>query len=243
MKHASAVPLLHREACSGGTSASVRIRQRLALAGQRFHANDNIAGFIRPGELGEMCREVEARMQDVLEALVIDTASDHNTRETARRVAKMFIDEVFHGRYAAPPSITSFPNAAQLNELMIVGPIAVRSACSHHLCPILGKVWVGILPNASSELIGLSKYARLCEWIMARPQIQEEAIVMLADEIERRTRPDGLAIVMKADHFCTHWRGVRDDQSAMTNSVMRGAFLKDVSLRREFLGLLPQNGR
>lgn len=129
-------------------------------------------------------------------------------------------------------------NAAHLNELMIVGPITVRSACSHRLCPIMDKVWIGVLPNAELALIGLSKYARLCDWVMSRPQIQEEAVVMLADEIERRVRPDGLAVVMRADHFCMHWRGVKDDRSAMTNSVMRGAFLKDANLRREFLGLM-----
>ncbi len=75
---------------------------------------------------------------------------------------------------------------------------------------------------------------------MSRPQIQEEAVVMLADEIERRVRPDGLAVVMQADHFCMHWRGVKDEHARMTNSVMRGAFLKDASLRREFLDLMAR---
>ncbi len=219
-------------------SASDRIRYRLIEAGQRYHANDNIAAFVREGELQELRAEVETRLQDVLHALVIDTDSDHNTRETARRVARMFVGEVFRGRYEAAPSATAFPNVSHLNELMVVGPIKVRSACSHHLCPILGKVWIGILPNADSDLIGLSKYARLADWIMSRPQIQEEAIVMLADELERRVRPDGLAIVVEADHFCMHWRGVKDDGAQMKNSIMRGAFLTDAALRREFLGLL-----
>jgi GTP cyclohydrolase IA len=220
--------------------ASQRIRYRLVGAECRYHANDNIAAFIREGELEELKVEVEARMQGVLEALVIDTDSDHNTNETARRVAKMFLTEVFRGRYVPMPSVTEFPNASRLNELMIVGPVKVRSACSHHLCPILGKVWVGILPNEHSNLIGLSKYARICEWIMSRPQIQEEAVMMLANELQVRVKPDGLAIVMEADHFCMHWRGVKDDESMMTNSVMRGAFLKDANLRREFLSLLSK---
>jgi GTP cyclohydrolase I len=138
------------------------------------------------------------------------------------------------------PPITEFPNAERLNELMIVGPVKVRSACSHHLCPILGRVWIGVLPNEHSNLIGLSKYARICEWIMSRPQIQEEAVTMLADVLGERVKPDGLAIVMEADHFCMHWRGVKDDESMMTNSVMRGAFLKDPNLRREFLSLLTR---
>ncbi len=222
------------------SGASERIRARLVAAGERFHANDNIAGFIEAGEIDELRGEVQRSLQEVLRTLVIDTDSDHNTQDTAKRVAKMFVDEVFAGRYVPMPSVTEFPNASRLNELMIVGPIKVRSACSHHLCPIIGKVWVGVLPNEKSNLIGLSKYVRICEWVMTRPQIQEEAVVMLADEIERRMRPDGLAIVMEADHFCMHWRGVKDDQSAMSNSVMRGAFLRDGNLRKEFLTLMPR---
>lgn len=141
-------------------SVSARIRQRLQDANARFHANDNIAAFIHPGELDELLEEVGERMQFVLESLVIDTSNDHNTRETARRVAKMYLQEVFGGRYAAAPSTTEFPNAVRLNELMIIGPIKIRSACSHHLCPIIGRVWVGVMPNQHSNLIGLSKYAR-----------------------------------------------------------------------------------
>ncbi|MCC7320868.1 MAG: GTP cyclohydrolase I [Rubellimicrobium sp.] len=220
--------------------ASARIRRRLTDAGLRFNANDNIAAFLREGERDELRDEVTARMQEVLDALVIDTAHDHNSRETARRVAKMFLDEVFRGRYEPAPKVTSFPNVSGLSELMIVGPLTVRSACSHHLCPIMGRLWVGVLPNADSDLIGLSKYARLADWVMSRPQIQEEAVVMLADELEQRVRPDGLAVVMEADHFCMHWRGVKDDQSVMTNSVMRGAFLANPDLRREFLGLMKR---
>jgi GTP cyclohydrolase IA len=220
--------------------ASERIRYRLVSAGCRYHANDNIAEFIRDGEIAELKAEVQAKMEEVLRALVIDTESDHNTNDTAKRVAKMYLEEVFRGRYVGMPAVTEFPNAERLNELMIVGPITVRSACSHHICPIFGKVWIGLLPNEHSNLIGLSKYARICDWIMSRPQIQEEAVTMLANELQQRVRPDGLAIVMEADHFCMHWRGVKDTDSAMVNSVMRGAFLKDANLRREFLSLLPR---
>jgi GTP cyclohydrolase I len=150
----------------------------------------------------------------------------------------MYVQEVFRGRYVRMPSVTEFPNASGLNELMIVGPIAVRSACSHHLCPIMGRVWLGILPNERSNLLGLSKYARLAEWIMSRPQIQEEAISQLAELLLLRVKPDGLAVVMEADHFCMQWRGVKDSGSKMINSVMRGSFLTDAALRREFLALI-----
>jgi len=221
-----------------GLPVSARIRARIQAARQRFHANDNIADFLEPGELDALIAEVEGKLKGVLESLVIDTESDHNTQDTARRVARMYVTEVFRGRYVPVPPVTEFPNAEHLNELMIVGPITVRSACSHHLCPILGKLWIGVMPNEHSNLIGLSKYARLAEWIMGRPQIQEEAITQMADLLMRRMSPDGLAVVMAADHFCMHWRGVKDDQTKMVNSVMRGSFLKDHTLRREFLSLL-----
>ena len=223
---------------AAGQPVSARIRARIRAARQRFHANDNIADFLLPGELDDLLAEVEGKMKGVLESLVIDTDSDHNTQDTARRVAKMYLTEVFRGRYVPVPPVTEFPNAEQLNELMIVGPITVRSACSHHFCPILGKLWIGVMPNEHSNLIGLSKYARLAEWIMGRPQIQEEAITQMADLLMRKMSPDGLAVVMAADHFCMHWRGVKDDQTKMVNSVMRGSFLKDHTLRREFLSLL-----
>ncbi|MFC2522590.1 MAG: GTP cyclohydrolase I [Lautropia mirabilis] len=221
-----------------GRPLSVAIRERLQFANQRFHANDNIADFIHDeAELDALQDEVAERMQALLESLVIDTESDHNTQDTARRVARMYLNEVFAGRYRKAPAMTEFPNVEKLNELLVVGPITVRSACSHHFCPIMGRLWIGVLPNADSNLIGLSKYARLADWIMSRPQIQEEAVKTLADELERRLLPDGLAVVMKADHFCMHWRGVKDE-SQMTSSVMRGAFLRNASLRREFLGLI-----
>jgi GTP cyclohydrolase I len=217
---------------------SDRIRARIQASRRRFHANDSIAEFIEgEAELAELETEVAKRMQHVLEALVIDTESDHNTTGTARRVARMFLHEVFKGRYHPMPRVTEFPNAERLNELMIVGPISVRSACSHHLVPIIGKLWIGVLPSEESKLVGLSKYSRIADWVMSRPQIQEEAVMQLADLLESRLRPEGLAIVLEADHFCMQWRGVKDE-SHMTNSIMRGAFLANEALRREFLQLV-----
>lgn len=234
-KIASKKPLTKEEI---GIPVSVKIREKILQAKQRFHANDNIAQFLEPGDEDRLLVEVAEKMQGVLESLVIDTVSDHNTQETAQRVAKMFVKEVFAGRYQEMPPITEFPNISQLNELMVIGPITVRSACSHHLCPIMGKVWIGVLPNKDSNLIGLSKYARVADWIMSRPQIQEEAVIQLADLLEERIKPIGLAVVMDADHFCMQWRGVKDSDSKMLNSVMRGLFLKDFYLRREFLSFL-----
>jgi GTP cyclohydrolase I len=222
----------------GRTPVADRIRERIRKARGRFHANDNISAYVEDGELEPLRLEVAGKIEEVLRTLVIDTESDHNTQDTARRVAKMYLMEVFAGRYAAAPTVTEFPNVRRLNELMIVGPVTVRSACSHHLCPIIGRIWVGVMPNEHSALIGLSKYARLVEWVMTRPQIQEEAIVQLAELLQDKMQPDGLAIVMEADHYCMQWRGVKDMDSKMTNSVMRGSFLKNPDLRREFLSLL-----
>jgi len=219
---------------------SARIRARITKNGGNFFANDNISEFIEPGELELLQEEVAAKMKSLLESLVIDTEHDHNTQDTARRVAKMYIKEVFRGRYQPAPPVTEFPNVSHLNELILVGPMTVRSACSHHFCPIIGKVWIGIMPNEHSNLIGLSKYARLTEWVMSRPQIQEEAVTELADLLMDKMRPDGLAVVMEADHFCMHWRGVKDMESKMINSVMRGSFLKNSALRLEFLSLFPK---
>lgn len=218
---------------------SETIRHRLEKAGRRYFANDNISEFVSEGEREQLLDEVAGKMQGVLESLVIDVAHDHNTQQTARRVAKMYLKEVFRGRYEIQPQVTEFPNVQKVNELMIVGPITVRSACSHHFCPIIGKIWIGVLPSKKSNLIGLSKYTRLTSWVMSRPQIQEEAIIRLADLLGEKVKPDGLAIVMEADHFCVHWRGVKDAESRMLNSVMRGQFLKDASLRAEFLALIP----
>jgi len=246
MSNSSNVKALPRKPFCARTEDSGRpmsqvIRERIREAGRRFHANDNISEFIHSEVEREALRkEVETRVQALLESLVIDTTNDHNTQDTARRVAKMYLKEVFRGRYEAMPAVTEFPNVERLSELIVVGPITVRSACSHHLCPILGKIWIGVLPNANSKLIGLSKYARVADWVMSRPQIQEEAVVQLADELERLLVPDGLAVIMEADHFCMHWRGVKDE-SSMTSSIMRGSFLKSDALRRELLSLLKRN--
>jgi GTP cyclohydrolase I len=120
-------------------SISERIRARLRSAGVTFLANDNIADHILDGELEGLEREVADRVRDLLRALVIDIENDHNTEETAERVARMYLHEVFKGRYHQQPKIASFPNVKQLDEIYTVGPITVRSACSHHLVPIMGN--------------------------------------------------------------------------------------------------------
>lgn len=237
------IDLATRDRTSNTNSmASARIRQRLRNAGQRHHANDNIACYIKPGELDELRGEVEQRVRDLLTALVIDVDNDHNTQGTANRIARMYVDELFQGRYRPAPALTSFPNVSALDELMLVGPIRVRSTCSHHICPIIGDIWIGLVPSASSELIGLSKYARLANWVLQRPQIQEEAMICLANELEKRINPAGLAVVMRAHHYCMHWRGIKDENALMSSCVMRGTLRTDTVLRHEFFSLMQACG-
>ncbi|MYM22648.1 GTP cyclohydrolase I [Duganella sp. FT135W] len=220
------------------TPISVQITRRLQAKNIRFYANDNIADHLCAGELELLVDEVAGHFQRALESLVIDTHNDHNTRDTGHRLARMFVTEVFRGRYVGMPAVTTFPNIAQLNELMIVGPIHINSACSHHFCPVIGKLWIGVMPDADSSLIGLSKYARIAGWVLNRPQIQEEAILQLAQVLTATLKPKGLALVLDADHLCMQWRGVKDGEAKFTNSVMQGLFLSNSDLRKEFLSLI-----
>ena len=220
------------------TSVSARIRERIKNDGGSFLANDNIAEYIKPGELIELGVEVADRVRDLLRTLVIDIENDHNTRETAERVSRMYINEVFKGRYHEQPKVTSFPNAKKLDEIYTVGPMTVRSACSHHFVPIIGNVWIGIKPG--ERVIGLSKFSRVADWVFSRPHIQEEAVMILADEIEKLCEPQGLGIIIKAEHYCMKLRGVKEPQSSMVNSVVRGDFRHDPSLKQEFFELVRQ---
>lgn len=221
-------------------STSKIIASRLEAAGKSFVANENISEFIQDGELDLLQLEVTEKMQAVLESLVIDTKRDHNTRETASRVAKMYLREVFKGRYDPIPKVTDFPNAKHLDELYTLGPITIRSACSHHLVEIEGECWIGIKP--SDRVIGISKFARLVDWVASRPHIQEEMAVMLADLIEDLVKPEGLAIVIKAKHHCMSWRGVKESSSTMVNSVVRGAIRDNPSLKSEFFTVIRAQG-
>lgn len=217
---------------------STEIRTRLIESGATFPANGNVASALEPGDLDAIQAEAEGHVAALLDTLLI--ARDHNTEDTPARVAKMLVREVFGGRYLPRPDVTDFPNVSKLDQIYVVGPIAVRSCCAHHLVPILGQAWVGVVP--SERVIGLSKFHRLAEWVMARPTIQEEATQQLADVIEHAVRPRALGVVVRAKHLCCAWRGVRDEPSLMTTSVMRGLFKTDGDARREFLALIRGQG-
>ena len=214
------------------------IRSRLLKENVSFFANDNIADHIEPGEIEALEDEVAGRIRDLLKSLIIDIDNDHNTLETAEMVARMYINEVIKGRYHKQPKVTSFPNVKNLDEIYTVGPMTIRSACSHHFVPIFGNCWIGIKPG--KRVIGLSKFARVADWVFSRPHIQEEAVMILADEIERLCEPKGLGIIVKADHYCMKLRGVKESHCSMVNSVVRGDFRHDPSLKQEFFELVRQ---
>ncbi|MGZ4849783.1 MAG: GTP cyclohydrolase I [Candidatus Bathyarchaeia archaeon] len=215
---------------------SERIRNQLIAEGKSFLSNDNIHEYLNIGDHNELIKDVEAALHDVYRALVIDTENDHNTKESAHRVAKMFINEIFSGRYYAPPRVTAFPNTSNYDQIYVTGPITVRSTCAHHMMPIVGKAYIGVYPG--TKVIGLSKFNRLIDWIASRPQIQEEMTQQIADVIEEMTEAQGIAVVIQAEHFCMTHRGVKEHDSDMSTSIMRGAFRENASIKEEFFNIM-----
>ena len=208
------------------------------LDGNDVPANGNVHVDVATPEKREvLLHNVERACGILLDALMIDWTSDHNTRDTPKRMAKMFVNEVMKGRYEPMPKITYFPNVKKLDQMMVVGPVDVKSMCSHHFVPFIGKAWLGILPSPEGRLIGLSKFARITDWIFRRPQIQEEAVQMLAEILYANMHPKGLGIVVRCRHLCTYWRGVEQTAMEFTNSAVRGAF-KEAAVRNEFFNLI-----
>ena len=213
---------------------SQTIRERIQQTNARFHSNDNISEFIHEGELALLQSEVEEKFKAVLDALVIDTENDHNTNETAKRVAKMYINETFGGRYQPMPKVTAFPNMGY-KSMYTSGPISIRSTCAHHFQNIVGKCWVGIIPE--DEVIGLSKFNRIIHHIAERPQIQEEMTTQITEALKEYAKTEHVAVVVKAEHHCMTHRGVKEHESDMTTAVLQGAFLNDPSVKQEFYNI------
>ena len=214
------------------------ILSRIEQEGAPFFANDNISKFLQEGDMERIQKAVEGDVLSMLRHMLIDVDHDHNSEGTAARVAKMFVREFYKGRYVEMPKVTVFPNAKKIDQLYIVGPVGIKSTCSHHLVPIVGKAWVGVIPG--KDLSGLSKFARLAEWIFRRPQIQEEATQQLADLLNELLEPVALALIVKAQHMCMCHRGVEDPDSEHTTSYMGGSFKSDSALRMEFLTLIDK---
>lgn len=219
---------------------SEKITSRLIKANHQFHCNDNISKYINEGEMEELLKEVEENVLNLLNSLVIDVDNDHNTKDTAKRVAKMMLLEIFSGRYESKPEITAFPNIdGAYDEIYVTGPITIRSTCAHHLQPISGKCYIGVFPG--DNVIGLSKFNRLVDWIASRPSIQEEMTIQIADEIESATKAKGVAILVSAEHGCMSNRGVKEHDPMMTTSVMRGLFKDHPHIKKEFFDIVARH--
>lgn len=220
------------------TSISKQLRDRLQNSNLSFSCNSNINDVMQPGDIDLLVDEVTDKFQAVLDSLVIDTTNDHNTQETARRVAKMFCTEVFAGRYQPKPKVTTFPNVTAYDQLYVTGPITIRSTCAHHFAAIVGKCYIGVFPG--KNVIGLSKFNRMVDWLASRPTIQEELTVQIADLIQQETKAEGVAVMLQAEHHCMVMRGVKEHESAMTTSIMRGCFRDDPHLKQEFFNLVSR---
>jgi GTP cyclohydrolase I len=198
--------------------------------------NEALAEPMADAERQSMIAAAAQKVEELFDVLRIDHRNDHNTRETPQRVAKMFVEEILQGRYTAPPRITEFDNAQAYDQLIVTGPLEIRSMCAHHLMPIYGHAVIGILPAADGRIIGLSKYDRIVEYFASRLQIQEELVKQIGQYIMDATKPRGLAVRVSAVHMCKTQRGVRASRrSRMVNTYYWGEMAKDAGLKSEFL--------
>ena len=200
------------------------------------HCNDALDQPLDDAERTAMIMAAAQKVEELFDVLRIDHRNDHNTRDTPKRVAKMYVEEILQGRFTAPPRITEFENAQAYDQLIVTGPIEVRSMCAHHLMPIYGQAYIGILPAADGKIIGLSKYDRIVEHFASRFQIQEEMVKQIGHYIVDMTTPRGLAVRISAVHMCKTQRGVRASRrSRMVNTYYWGEMANDAGLKSEFL--------
>ncbi len=198
--------------------------------------NEAIDGYMDDTEQQAIMAAAARKVEELFDVLQIDHRNDHNTRDTPKRVAKMFVQEMLRGRYNAPPDITDFDNADGYSGLIVTGPIEVRSTCAHHLMPIYGEAYIGILPSPDGRIIGLSKYDRIVDYFSARFQIQEELVQQIGKFIMEKTNPRGLAVRISAVHMCKTQRGIRaTHRGRMVNAAYFGDLLSDGALRQEFM--------
>ena len=209
------------------------IRNRLQTNGKRFWAGDNISEFISEDEKHQLIGEVTDKFEAVLQSLLIDTENDPNSKGTAKRLAKMYLNEIMSGRYDAPPDCTAFPNNSEDRyDGMLVVRSELKSMCSHHHQPVSGTAYIGIL--AAEKLIGLSKYSRIAQWCALRGTLQEELCNDIAKEIGKATGSNDIAVYIQAVHGCCENRGIMAHSSLTQTTVLHGAFKTDAGTKKEF---------
>ena len=215
-------------------SVSDIIRKRLADAGARYWAGDNISEHIEPGEKEQLIDELQVKFHSVLESLVIDTDNDPNSADTGRRLAKMYVNEIMSGRYDPRPKATAFPNdSLEAYKGMLVVRSELKSMCSHHHQPVAGVAYIGII--AHKKLIGLSKYTRIAQWCARRGTLQEELAMVIAKEIKKSTESQHVGVYIQATHGCCENRGIMARSSLTQTTVLRGAFNEDMGTKKEFM--------
>jgi len=209
------------------------IKTRIEHAGGRYWAGDNISGYIYDGEKEQLIEEVTRNFEGVLDGLIIDRANDPNSQDTARRLAKMYINELMAGRYNPRPNATAFPNHTDdAYDGMLVVRSELKSVCSHHHQPVTGVAYIGII--AADTLIGLSKYTRIAQWCARRGTLQEELNNVIANEIQKATGSTNVGVYIQATHGCCENRGIMAHSSLTQTTVLRGSFKDDASTKKEF---------
>ena len=213
---------------------SQKIKERLDAAGARAWANDNISDYMEEGEKQKLIEEAMPAFESVLQSLVIDTETDPNSQDTARRMAKMYINEIMSGRYDPMPNPSAFPNYIEGGyEGMLVVRSELTSLCSHHHQTVKGVAYIGII--AGPKLLGLSKYSRIAQWVARRGTLQEELNVMIADKIQEITGTEHVGVYVQATHGCCENRGIMAHSSLTQTTVLRGAFKNEPDVRKEFI--------
>ena len=210
-----------------------QIRAKLEDAGIRYWAGDNISQVLQKHDKEELINEATRAFEGVLDALLIDRINDPNSQGTARRLAKMYYNEIMSGRYDRKPDATSFPNDSDDRyEGMLVVRSELKSMCSHHHQPVVGTAYIGII--AANKLIGLSKYTRIAQWCARRGTLQEELANDIAKEIQNATGAEHLGVYVQATHGCCENRGIMATSSLTQTTVLKGAFKEDAGTKKEF---------
>jgi len=214
-------------------SVSKKITDRIKAAGDRYWASDNISKHIQPSEHLQLIDEITEKFEGVLDSLVIDRHTDPNSQGTARRLAKMYINEIMSGRYDPMPNVTAFPNHVEDGyEGMLVVRSEIKSMCSHHHQPVSGVAYIGII--AADKLIGLSKYTRIAQWCARRGTLQEELCKDIAREIQKATGSNDVGVYIQATHGCCENRGIMAHSSLTQTTVLEGQFFTDAGTKKEF---------
>jgi len=210
------------------------VTRRLKDANKRYWAGDNISEFIYAGEKETLIEEAAEKFEGVLDALLIDRDSDPNSQGTAKRLAKMYYNELMQGRYDTIPHATAFPNEGEdAYKGMLVVRSELKSVCSHHHQPVTGVAYIGIIPNG--KVIGLSKYTRIAQWCARRGTLQEELANDIAREIEKATNAKHLGVYIQATHGCCENRGIMAHSSLTQTTVLKGSFKEDAGTKKEFM--------